>query len=133
MTRTLVKEREVGLRSLAGGNQAAQAAAVAIAYDGVHSADAIDSERLRVAYDLYRTSLADVETGLSEAGFHLDNSLIAKLRRALYYYSDETLQASLMCTPDSPGCRQTKVFVKRYKERPKGCRDPRPEHWRGYR
>ena len=86
---------------------------------------------LRVVYDIRHITLRDLEGALTEVGFHLDNSLICKLRRTIWYYADDTDRANLGCEQGTSNCTR-RIFVARYGERQHGCRDERPQHWRRY-
>jgi len=127
-----IKHREVYFRGPhAMGNQAQAAALVLSDVRGVMRVRPVGQERLAVSYDLRQVNLEALENLLAEMGFHLDNSLMAKMRRALWYYCDSCQQAQLGCQRGSRNCTQA-VFVNTYRQRPHGCRDPRPEHWRKY-
>ncbi len=99
--------------------------------EGIVHTELIDSLRLRVSYNLEYLTLRMLEETLSDFGFHLDNSLLTKLKRALYYYSEEVQRDNLQCARGDGNCIQ-KVFINRYQNLPHGCRDDRPEHWRRY-
>ena len=45
---------------------------------------------LGVAYDLRRHCLQELEGTLEDQGYHLDNTLMSKMMRALIYYVEET-------------------------------------------
>ncbi len=99
--------------------------------EGIHWVRRVDPLRLLVRYDIRSITLKMIEEALAALGFHLDNSLLAKLKRALFYYTEETQRANLeiaCCQKDST----TQVFVCRYQRRRHGCRDDRPDHWRKY-
>lgn len=98
--------------------------------DGVHEVRPADSHLLFVRYDITIVTLATLEEVLTELGFHLDNSLMHKLKRALYAYTEETQRANLGLEGENTADR--KVFIQNYLRRRHGCRDERPEHWRGY-
>jgi hypothetical protein len=88
---------------------------------------------LNLTYDLATITLEQIETALQEVGFHLDNSLISRFRRALYYFTEENERSNrglskLTC---SHGCA-IKIFAAQYRATKHGCRDPRPEHLRRY-
>lgn len=91
----------------------------------------VDDTRLRISYDIERISLHMIEQALADIGFHLDNSLLSKLKRALYHYSEEVQRQNLGCECGEHNCVQ-KVFISRYQKLPHGCRDDRPDHWRRY-
>ncbi len=86
---------------------------------------------LHVTYRLDETCLQALEELLVDNGFHLDSSLLFKLKRALYYYTERVKRDNLGCGRGSTNCT-TRVFVSRYSRLPHGCRDSRPEHWRRY-
>lgn len=99
--------------------------------NGIEQLEYIDDLHLRIGYRIEAVSLRMIEEALSEVGFHLDNSLLAKLKRALYYYSEDVQRANLGCGRGEHNCIQ-KVFINRYQNLPHGCRDDRPEYWRRY-
>lgn len=98
---------------------------------GVIKVTYVNDTHLRVSYRIDRVSLQMIEQALSEVGFHLDNSLLSKLKRALYYYSEDVQRQNLGCERGEHNCVQN-VFINRYQNLPHGCRDDRPEHWRRY-
>ena len=129
-----IKEREIHFRSLnPAANDAREAIMLLMEINGIENITAITSNCIQVRYDIRHITLQVIETGLSEVGFHLDNNLLYKLRRALYEYTETTQRANLgleakVCTGN---CAQ-KVFVQQYRSRTHGCRDERPQHWRRY-
>ena len=50
----------------------------------------VEQRSVDVAYDLHEHSLEELETTLQDKGFHLDNTLMSKMIRALIYYVEET-------------------------------------------
>jgi len=86
---------------------------------------------LSIEYDIAFLNLKVLEEALSDVGFHLDNSMIHKLKRALYYYSEETQQANLGYTQNCKDFTK-RIFINEYSHHDHGCRDNRPEHWREY-
>ncbi len=130
----IIKERDIQLRGPCDPSLNADGAIFLLAdVEGVQSCTRIDDHRLSVRYDLSKIGLEQIEKALAEVGFHLDNSLINKLRRALYYFTEDNERANLglgklTC---SQGCA-IKVFAARYRQISQGCRDPRPEHLRRY-
>lgn len=129
---TVIKRREILFCALhPDKNQARSATVLLNDVEGIHSAHPDEPERLRVTYDLVQITYNDIETGLMEVGFHLDNSLLTKLRRALIHYTEETARANLGCAKGRGNCTEG-VFVNRYQRIEHGCRDERPEYWRNY-
>lgn len=88
--------------------------------------------RLQLHYDVQQLTLAMVESALAELGFHLDNSFLCKLRRALYYYCEENERMHLGLKTTTKDFTRA-VFTKHHQDKPHGCRDQRPAHWREYR
>jgi hypothetical protein len=85
------------------------------------------AELLHISYDIRFICLRVIEEFLIEMGYHLDNGLVYKLKRALYHYTEQVEQ-------DSVGCKNCtrRIFVETYRRRMHGCRDERPDHWRKY-
>jgi hypothetical protein len=86
---------------------------------------------LRVVYDVSAVTLQELEHKLMELGFHLDGSLLARLKRSLYYYTEATQRANMGCAKGQHNCTD-QVFANRYARLKHGCRDDRPQHWRRY-
>ncbi len=128
----LIKEREISFCTLhPDPDQAGSAAALLLELDGVHRVEVIDAGTLQIRYHLLVICLIDIEEMLEHNGFHIDNGLMNKVRRALFHYTEETQRANLGCARGEANCTQ-KVFVNRYRNREHGCQDDRPEHWRRY-
>jgi hypothetical protein len=128
-----VKHREIGFRELhPDPDQAGSASLWLVDFAGVREAQAVTPTLLQVRYHVLEISLEQIEAALDEAGFHLDNRLIYRLKRALYYYTEEVERVNAGCPRGGTNCTQ-KVYMTRYRMAAHGCRDPRPEHWREYR
>jgi len=129
---SLFKEREIEFCTLhPDPDQAGSAAIILVGIEGVHRVEPINPGTLQVAYHLLAITLIDIEQLLEQNGFHLDNGLVYKIRRALHHYTEETQRANLGCPKGDANCTQ-RVFVNRYRKREHGCQDDRPEHWRHY-
>lgn len=129
-----VKHREIGFRDPHPDPHQAQTALLLLTdLDGILHASIPDStgNTLHISYDLARICLRMVEALLGELGFHLDNSLMAKLKRALYYYTEENEMQSLVVRDDQDH-NTREIFMRCYRCKTHGCRDIRPEHWRNY-
>lgn len=127
-----IKHREIHFCSLhAQGEAPAHSAMLLLAdVDGIVGLHPVSAICLRVSYDLRTLTLQITENALTEVGFHLDNSLFTKLRRSLYYYTEETQCVNMGHVHDSKATRH--IFIERYQRLPHGCRDDRPSHWRKY-
>lgn len=129
---TIIKLREIEFMDLhPDREQARTAARLLTGISGIMEVSAPSAVLLQVRYDLLQVSLEQIETALGEFGFHLSNKLVHKLRRALYYYTEETERANNGCPRGDSNCTR-KIFINRYQQLEHGCQDPRPDHWRRY-
>ncbi len=127
-----IKQREITFMEMHPDPvQAHTAALILDGLDGILEAEPQSPLLLRIRYDVLKISLEQIENGLAETGFHLSGRLIHKLRRALYYYTEETQRANNGCHHGDPNCTR-KIFINRYQQIDHGCRDSRPAHWRKY-
>ncbi|QVL50698.1 MAG: hypothetical protein KFB96_09970 [Thiocapsa sp.] len=127
-----IKSREIPFHEIhPDPHQAVTAARFLTDVDGILEINPAGPILLRVTYDVLVTTLQEIEEALTELGLHLDNRLLHRVRRALYYYTEETLRANCGCPQGESNCTK-KVFAKRYELIEHGCRDDRPEHWRRY-
>ena len=99
--------------------------------EGVVDIKFVDELCLSLSYDVRYLTLQAIEDVLIRLGYHLDNRLLTRMKRALYSYSEETQRANLGTVIEAAD-NTTQVFVKRYSINYHGCRDKRPEHWRKY-
>jgi len=126
----LIRQREIVFDAMHPDPNQAQSAMLLLAdIEGIEALHHLAPLRMSIRYNLTRLTLAHIETRLIDEGFHLDGSLMSKLKRALYAYTEETLRANLGCANENS---TRDVFVKQYHKKPHGCRDPRPPHWRNY-
>ncbi|MEJ2575752.1 MAG: hypothetical protein P8106_03445 [Gammaproteobacteria bacterium] len=131
-TEDFIKLREISFNTLHPDPRQAYAAATLLEdVAGVLELEVVDDALLRVRYHILQTTLADLEALVEERGFHLDNGIIQKVKRALYRYTEETQRANLGCTKGESNCTR-KVFATSYQQRDHGCRDERPQLWRRY-
>jgi hypothetical protein len=128
----LKKQREILFDPLHPDPNQAHSATLALNdFNGIEHIDVLSPTRLMVRYYLNKVTLADIEFVLRELGYHLDGSIMSKMKRALYAYTEETERANHGYS-SSQGKSTRDVFIKQYQKRPHGCRDPRPSHWRDY-
>jgi len=127
----LIKRREIRFCHLHPDPDQARSALLLLSdAEGVVDISFIDELCLSISYDVRLLTLQAIEDVLIRLGYHLDNRLISRMKRALYGYSEETQRANLGTIVETD--TTTKVFVKRYSVNYHGCRDKRPEHWRKY-
>lgn len=112
-------------------NQAQTAALLLADIEGVIRLDPVAPLHLQISYHVLEVTLEQIEFGLVQMGLHLDNSLIFKFKRALCYYTEDTLRANQGCTRGDPRCTR-KIFADRYKHLNHDLRDDRPVYWRKY-
>ncbi len=128
----LDKRREIVFCALhPDSKQAHSATALLQDLPGVQHVETVSDVQLAVRYNLLEICLVDIEAILEQHGFHLDNKLVHKIRRALHHYTEETQRANVGCARGESNCTQ-KVFVNRYRKRDHGCQDDRPDPWRRY-
>jgi len=126
----LIKHREIGFCCLHADPEQAKSAMFFFSdIDGITSLELSGTHKLNISYDIRIINLQTIEEALIELGFHLDNSLLFKLKRALYYYTEEVQQENLGC---SKGQCTRDIFINRYERLKHGCRDDRPDYWRKY-
>ena len=75
--------------------------------------------------------LEGLETALTSQGFHLDNSLFNKFKRALAYFSESVQRRNVEA--NEPDIKSQQAFIKVYEQHLHGDRDETPEEWRGYK
>lgn len=127
-----IKHRQIHFRDLhPERNDALSAARFLREVPGVLSAEPASPILLDLRYDIRLTCLEEIDAALRELGLHLDNGLVYRMKRALYYYTEDTLRENFGLKQDEPLSTRL-VFAKRFESIEHGCRDQRPEHWRRY-
>ena len=97
--------------------------------DGVLDLKYLSDFNLVVTYDIRILTLDTILQALSSVGFTLDNSIVSKIKNALYAYTEDTLRENLGIM----GSKLTRdIFMQGYQQRSHGCRDQRPQYWRRY-
>ena len=137
MGQKVIKHREIHFCSLhANPDQAHSAVFVINDLDGVLMSHALDHYRIKLAYDLDHITLEEIENILRNEGFHLDNSILAKIKRSIVFYCEE---ASRENSRDDRLIREVHdkhqsdvIYLRPKKKKLCDCRDQRPEHWRQY-
>jgi hypothetical protein len=126
----LEKIREVVFHDLPEG-QAERARVLLEGLEGLIVTKGPDSRRLLVRYSVCEYTLEGLETALSSQGFHLDNSLISKLKRALAYFCEGVQRRNVAA--NEPDIKSQQAFMKVYERHLHGDSDDTPEEWRGYK
>ncbi|MDT3705656.1 MAG: hypothetical protein ROZ09_02445 [Thiobacillus sp.] len=126
----LEKIREIVFHALPPG-QVERALALLDGLDGLMVAIGADGKRLLVRYQVCEYTLEGLETALSSQGFHLDNSLLSKLKRSLAYFSESVQRSNIAAA--EPDVKSQQAFMKVYERHLHGDRDDTPEEWRSYK
>ena len=93
MSQQIIKRREIRFCSLhADPSQAHSAVFIINDLKGIIISHALDNNRIQLAYDLGQTTLEEIEGILRNEGFHLDNSVLSKIKRSIIHYCEETCQ-----------------------------------------
>lgn len=91
----------------------------------------LGERQLEVRYDLTDHCLEDLESLLSQQGFHLEVSLLILLKRALIYHA-ERVQRENLGKPEVK-TKNYQPHIQVWDQRPHGDRDETPQEWRQYR
>lgn len=92
-----------------------------------------DPHSLGVGYDLTRHTLRELDEHLIAKGFHLDNSLLSKLTRALIYYIED-IQLHNIGAPERRLKRSSQeAYGNAWEQHPHGDHDETPPEWRDYK
>lgn len=126
----LEKDREIVFHDLPSG-QVERALSLLEGMDGLTAVAGPAPNQLRVRYNVCEYTLEGLESALSSQGFHLDNSLLSKIKRALAYFCESVQRRNIAA--NEPDIKSQQAFVKVYEKHLHGDRDETPEEWRGYK
>ena len=126
----LEKNREIVFHALPAG-QAARALRLLQGMDGLEVVAGESANHLRIRYHVCEYTLEGLETALASQGFHLDNSLLSKLKRALAYFCEAVQRGNVEA--NEPDIKSQQAFMKVYERHLHGDRDETPEEWRSYK
>ena len=126
----LEKIREIVFHPLPPG-QADRALALLVGLEGLAVTAAADGHRLVVRYHICEYTLEGLETALASQGFHLDNSLLCKLKRSLAYYCESVQRRNVAA--NEPEIKSQQAFMNVYERHLHGDSDETPEEWRSYK
>lgn len=127
-----IKQHEIHFRNVDHAtNDVRETLRLLLDIQGIADICAPRPDCIQVRYDLRYITLQVIETALAEVGFHLDNSPLIKMKRALFYYTEETQLMNWGYQHDQASSTLD-VFVSCYNQRQHGCRDQRPEYMRHY-
>ncbi len=93
----------------------------------------VERRTVGVAYDLREHSLQEIEGALEDKGYHLDNTLMSKMMRALIYYVEETQLHNLDAPHRLLKKSQHEAYTHAWERHPHGDHDDTPPEWREYK
>ena len=126
----LEKIREIVFHPLPPG-QTERALLLLAGLEGLEVTIGADIRRLQVRYHICEYTLEGLETALASQGFHLDNSLLCKLKRSLAYYCESVQRRNVAA--NEPDIKSQQAFMKVYERHLHGDSDETPEEWRSYK
>lgn len=126
----LEKKREIVFHSLPNG-QVERALVLLEGLDGLKVSVGDTPRSLVVSYHICEYTLEGLENALANQGFHLDNSLICKLKRSLAYFTESVQRSNVEA--NEPDLKSQQAFMKVYDRHLHGDRDETPEEWRDYK
>lgn len=124
------KQRDIHFHAIPT-DQATQAARLLSRHDDLHVAAKPSELAITVHYEITSWTLISIEEHLAEAGFHLDGSLLHRLKRALIHYT-ETVQLENLHHPERE-YKTKEVYIHAWEHHPHGDYDETPEELREYR
>lgn len=128
----LRKHREILFSKFPPG-QVPEAADDIKRFEDIDVQPASESRALGVAYDLQQHTLRELDEHLVDKGYHLDNTLLTKLTRALIYYVEDT-QLHNVGAPEKRLKRSAhEAYVHAWEKHPHGDHDDTPPEWREYK
>lgn len=127
----VAKTREIRFKDFPPG-QAAQAWRSLAALRGVRVEEGPDELTLIVHYNVLDFTLRLLDEALTNAGFHLDRSLLIRLHRALIYYVEDT-QVHNLRSPERLIKQSHEVYIQAYAHHLHGDRDETPPELREFR
>lgn len=133
MTSTdLKKHREILFAKFPPG-QVPEAADDLKRMNEVEVAPQTEKRAIGVSYELQQHTLEELENHLEDKGFHLDNTLLSKLTRALIHYVEDTQLHNLGAPEKRLKRSATEAYVKAWEQHPHGDHDDTPPEWREYK
>lgn len=87
---------------------------------------------IEVSYCVQDHSLEAIETALTRLGCHLEATLLIRIKRALYYYT-ESVQRANMQLPETHSKDYSLAHAEVWSKRPHGDHDETPSEWRQYK
>lgn len=86
---------------------------------------------LQIDYFITDHCLEDIETLLSSQGFHLEGTLLIRIKRNLVYYCERVQRENL--GKPAPRTKNYPAHIEAWTKRPHGDHDATPSEWRQYK
>lgn len=125
------KQREIRFKALPPGQTERAWRALQPLVD-LELARTDDPLAIVVRYSVLDYSLETLEDALREAGFALENSLYARLVRAIIYFSEETQRHNLL-SPERLIKQSNEVYIQAWNHHAHGDHDDTPPELREYK
>lgn len=100
--------------------------------DRIHAEALLQKRAVEVDYDLADYTLRELEDHLVDRGYHLDNTLMSKIVRALVHYAEDTQLRNLQA-PERLIKKSQEAYVHAWEQHPHGDHDETPPDWREYK
>lgn len=101
--------------------------------DEVEVAAKTEKRAVGVTYELQQHTLQELEDHLEDKGYHLDNTLLSKLTRALIHYVEDTQLHNLSAPERRTKRSAQEAYVQAWEHHPHGDHDDTPPEWREYK
>ena len=128
----LKKHREILFSKFPPG-QVPEAADDLLRLEEVEVAPKLEKRTVAVNYELQQHTLQELEAHLEDKGYHLDNTLLSKLTRALIHYVEDTQLHNLGAPEKRLKKSSQEAYVKAWEHHPHGDHDDTPPEWREYK
>jgi hypothetical protein len=91
----------------------------------------LGSLSLQIEYCITDHCLEDIETLLWSQGFHLEGTLLIRIKRNLVYYCERVQRENL--GKPAPRTKNYPAHIEAWTKRPHGDHDATPSEWRQYK
>jgi hypothetical protein len=120
-----IKNREIRFK-LSTPDQAKKAEQLLSGVPGIEHIETVAPCCMHIRYNVEELTLQMIESALREVGFDLDDSLVNRLKRAVFSYCEDALRASIGVDEVNNGKTPTLTLPRHT------LQDPRPDDWRKY-
>ena len=127
----LHKQRDIVFAKFPPG-QVPEAAGQLSTLERINAEVLLQKRAVEVDYDLSDYTLRELEDHLVDRGYHLDNTLMSKLVRALIHYSEETQLRNLQA-PERLIKKSHEAYIQAWEHHQHGDHDDTPPDWREYK